>query len=129
MTDPDNKPAPGSASDVEGAETERKRRREYDMAKTRTLVARIVWAIFVIFALVMALAALLIALKANKANDFVDFVKNFANNIDLGIFDLDQPIKKFDDDKDMIKTALLSYGLGAVFYLIVGRLLERLIRP
>lgn len=105
-----------------------------DVARIRTVVARVVWAVFVLFALVLALAALLIALKANEENAFVEFIGGvpsgggLAGSIDLGIFDLDNPIKAFDGENAATKTALFNYGIGAVVYLIVGRILERIIR-
>ena len=97
--------------------------------RVRTIAARAVWGVFLVFGLVLAGAALLIALEANVKNNLVDFVLSFADGIDLGVFDLTNPIREFDGENDGIKEALLSYGLGAVTYLIVGRLLERLIQP
>ncbi len=97
--------------------------------KVRTTAARVVWGIFLVFGLVLASAALLIALEANPDNGLVSFVLDFANAIDLGIFDLDNPIRQFSGENSEIKEALLSYGLGAVAYLVVGRLLERVIQP
>ena len=97
--------------------------------KVRTIAARVVWGVFLVFGLVLAAAALLIALEANEDNSLVDFVLGFADAIDLGIFDLTNPIREFDGDNPEIKEALLSYGLGSVFYLIVGRVLERVIQP
>ena len=97
--------------------------------RVRTIAARAVWGVFLVFGLVMAAAALLIALEANENNSLVDFVLGFANGIDLGVFDLSNPIREFTGENNEIKEALLSYGLGAVTYLIVGRLLERLIQP
>ena len=89
--------------------------------KVRTTAARVVWGIFLVFGLVLASAALLIALEANPDNGLVSFVLDFANAIDLGIFDLDNPIRQFTGENAEIKEALLSYGLGAVAYLVVGR--------
>ena len=97
--------------------------------KIRIIVARVVWGIFLVFGLVMAGAALLIALEANEKNSLVDFVRGFAQAIDLGIFDLHNPIREFTGENGETKEALLSYGLGAVFYLVVGRILERVIQP
>ena len=97
--------------------------------KIRTTAARVVWGIFLVFGLVLASAALLIALEANPDNGLVNFVLDFANAIDLGIFDLDNPIREFNGENSEIKEALLSYGLGAVVYLVIGRVLERVIQP
>ncbi len=97
--------------------------------RIRTTGARVVWGIFLVFGLMMAGAALLIALEANEKNNLVDFVLDFAKAIDLGVFDLDNPIRGFDGENSKIKEALLTYGLGAVSYLIIGRVLERVIQP
>jgi hypothetical protein len=97
--------------------------------RIRTISARVVWGIFLVFGLVLAGAALLIALEANGNNSLVSFLLDFANAIDLGVFDLTNPIREFKGENDEIKEALLSYGLGSVVYLIIGRVLERLIQP
>jgi len=100
--------------------------------KIRTNVGRGVWGVFLVFGLVMAAAALLIALEANDKNSLVSFVLDFAKALDLGVFDLDNPIREFNGDDaqtNEIKQALLTYGLGAVTYLIIGRILERVIQP
>ena len=100
-----------------------------DADKVRTVISRIVWGVFVLFALVLAIAALLVALEANGDNSLVDAVYRLADAVDLGVFDLSNPIKEFGGSNADVKTALFNYGIGAVVYLIVGRLLERLIRP
>jgi hypothetical protein len=97
--------------------------------RVRTTAARVVWGIFLLFGVVMASAALLIALEANPENNLVGFVLDFARAIDLGVFDLDNPIRDFTGENDTIKEALLTYGLGGIVYLIIGRVLERVIRP
>ena len=80
-------------------------------------------------ALVLAAAAFSFALKANVDNDLVKLVRDLANAFDLGVFDLDKPVKEFKNPNSEVKTALFNYGLAAVVYLIVGRFLERVIRP
>jgi hypothetical protein len=97
--------------------------------RIRIIGARVVWGIFLILGLILAAAALLIALEANVNNSLVSFVLDFAKAIDLGVFDLSNPIREFKGENDEIKEALLSYGLGSVVYLIIGRILERLIQP
>jgi hypothetical protein len=97
--------------------------------KIRTNVGRGVWGVFLVFGLVMAAAALLKALEANADNSLVSFVFDFAKALDLGVFDLDNPIREFKGDNNKIKEALLTYGLGGVTYLIIGRILERVIQP
>ena len=69
------------------------------------------------------------ALDANVNNDLVKLVRDLADAFDLGFFDLDEPVKRFDDPNSDVKTALFNYGIAAIVYLIAGRFLERLIRP
>ncbi len=107
----------------------RRKGSRFDSRHLRVQVARVVGLVFLVLALVLALAALFIALEANPDNSFVSFVLNFADAVDLGIFDLDSPIKEFGGKNGPTKEALLNYGLGAVVYLVVGRILERVIRP
>lgn len=107
--------------------------RSMTVAKIRTRVARAIWSVCALLALVLAVAAFSYALELRPENPLVDFVREFADAVDLGIFDLDNPIKAFVDEKNesiaQTKTALTNYGLGAVGYIVVGRLLERIIRP
>ena len=95
----------------------------------RVQLARVIGLVFLVLALVLALAALCIALEANPDNSFVKFILDFADAVDLGVFDLANPIKEFGGANGPTKEALLNYGLGAVVYLIVGRILERVVRP
>lgn len=105
----------------------------YDADKVRTIVARVVWLIFVLCALALALAALLYAIEAEEENNLVNLIYSVADAVDLNFFGLDDPIRKFteDDSKtvDVPKTALFNYGIGAILYLIVGRIVEKLIHP
>ena len=95
----------------------------------RTVVARVVWAVFLICALFLAVGALLIALDANRDNALVRFVLDGADSVDLGIFSRSNGIKHFTGDSAQVKNALFNWGIGAVAYLIVGRILDRVIRP
>lgn len=97
--------------------------------QVRTWAAQVIWVVCVVFALFLALAALTYALKANEANGLVDFVRDVAQAVDLGVFTLDNGIKQFTGENAEIKDALFNYGLGAVFWLVIGRVLERVIRP
>ncbi len=98
-------------------------------AKIRTRVAQVVWLLFVIAALFLALGALCIALGFNQDNPLVEFVLNGADAVDLGVFSLQDGIKEFKGDNADTKNALFNWGLGAIVWLVVGRILERLIRP
>ena len=88
-----------------------------------------VWLLFLAAALFLAVGALLIALDANQDNELVNFVLEGADRVDLGIFSKDNGIKEFAGANAETKNALFNWGLGAVAWLVVGRILDRLIRP
>lgn len=104
-----------------------------DLARIRIVVAQVVWGVCALFALILAVAALLIAIDANTSNDLVDWLLARADNVDLGFFDLSNPIKDWDKDEtdpsQDVKTALFNYGIAAIVWLILGRVLERVIKP
>lgn len=99
------------------------------VARVRSVVSRVAWTVCLVLALVLAAAAFSIALDANRDNELVQLVRDAADAFDLGFFDLDEPVKRFDNPNGNVKTALFNYGIAAVVYLIAGRFLERLIRP
>ena len=77
----------------------------------RTRVAQLLWTLCVLAALVLAVGALLVAIDANEDNGLVSLVREFSG------------------ESAETKNALVNWGLGAVVYLLVGRLLERVVRP
>ena len=97
--------------------------------KIRARLAQVVWLLAALAALVLAVGALLIALDANRNNSLVDFVLRAADFVDLDVFSRKDGIKQFDGDGAQVKNALFNWGLGAIAYLIVGRLLDRIIKP
>jgi hypothetical protein len=99
------------------------------VARVRTRVAQAIWLLFVLCALFLAVGALLVALKANEGNPLVDFVLDSADAIDLGVFSRDNGIKEFAGDDAATKNALFNWGIGAVAYLVVGRIVDRIVRP
>ena len=103
--------------------------RKASSARIRVIAARVLWLLFVTCASVLAVAALLIAVEAEADNPLVELVLNVADGVDLGVFDLDNPIKQFDGENGETTTALFNYGIGAVVYLVLGRLVDRLVRP
>jgi hypothetical protein len=123
--------------DAEGAEGGKKGGGERAAARPkgertaliRTRVAQVVWLLFVVAALFLAVGALCVALGANKDNTLVKFVLSGANFFDLDVFSRQNGIKSFGGANAATKNALFNWGIGAVLYLIVGRVLERIIRP
>jgi hypothetical protein len=98
-------------------------------SKIRARLAQAVWLVAVLCALLLAVGALLIALDANKSNDLVDFVLRAADVVDLEVFSRQDGIKDFRGQGAEVKNALFNWGLGAVAWLIVGRILDRIIKP
>ena len=95
----------------------------------RTRVAQLLWTLCVLAALVLAIGALLVAIDANEDNGLVSFVLSAADAVDLGVFSRENGIREFTGDSAETKNALVNWGLGAVVYLLLGRLLERVVRP
>ena len=98
------------------------------MDKLRATLAQIVWIVSALSALLLAMGALLIALEANRANDAVHFILRAADFVDLDVFSRSDGIKQFRGEGADIKNALFNWGLGAIAWLVVGRLLSSLIK-
>lgn len=98
-------------------------------AQVRIRLAQLIWLAAVVCALFLAVGALLIALDANQDNVLVGFVLDVADVVDLDVFSRDNGIFTFDGADAATKSALANWGLGAVAYLVVGRILERIVRP
>ena len=97
--------------------------------RARTVAAQVVWLLFLLAALILAVGALLVALDANEDNGLVKFVLDAADALDLGVFSRDNGVMEFDGSSADTKNALVNWGLGAIVWLAVGRILERIIRP
>lgn len=95
----------------------------------RARVAQVVWLVCVLAALALALGALLVALEADNDNALVSFVLNAADSVDLGVFSRDDGITQFTGEGSGVKNALVNWGIGAIAWLVVGRVLDRLVRP
>lgn len=99
------------------------------MTTVRNKIAQVVWLLCVIAALLLAVGALFVALNANPENGLVSFVLDGANAVDLGVFSMNDGIKEFTGANADTKNALFNWGLGAIFWLVLGRILDRIIRP
>lgn len=91
----------------------------------RNGIAALVWLVAVLAAVVLAVGALLAALDANPDNSIVDFFRALAHNIDGPFWN----VVTFDGDNARTKELVVNWGLAAVAYLIVGKILDRIIRP
>ena len=119
----------GTGPKKEGGDRVASRPKGERIAQVRTRVAQLVWLLFVVAALFLAVGALCVALGANKDNGLVKFVLDGANFFDLDVFSRKNGIKSFDGHNAATKNALFNWGIGAVLYLVVGRIAERVIRP
>ena len=129
---------PKSATDTRGRATsapadDRKRRSAGAAVKAgtdavRARIASLIWLVAVICALFLAVGALLVALKANQDNSIVQVVLDGAEKLD-GPFSRSNGIFTFKGHDAATKAALVNWGIAAVIYLIIGRILDRLIRP
>lgn len=119
----------GRAGDADGAAPSARASRSLMVARVRDNIARVVWMVCMALALVLAIAAFTYALEANEDNGLVTLARDLADTFDLGFFDLDNPVKAFEGKNAVVKTALFNYGLASVVYLVVGRVLERIVRP
>lgn len=120
----------GAQRTTEEPPAEQKRRRRpsgqsvkagADMVRSR--IASLVWLIAVICALFLAVGALLVALKMNQENPIVNFVLEGAEGLDLGTF------KEYEGQNAKVKGALTNWGIAAVIYLLIGKVVDRIIRP
>ena len=97
--------------------------------KIRATLAQLVWLACALAALVLAAGALLIALDANRSNELVDAVLRAASWVDLDVFSRRDGIKQFRGQGAEVKNALFNWGLAAIAWLVVGRVLYRVIKP
>ena len=95
----------------------------------RSKLASLLWLVAVVCALFLAVGALLVALKANQDNAIVKFVLDGADTLDMGVFSRDEGIFTFEKDRDGVKAALVNWGLAAMAFLVVGKVVDRVIRP
>jgi hypothetical protein len=130
-----------TSAEHEGAEAKKSRRRPRVSARQvahgakvgsdaiRSRIASVVWIVAVLFAVILALAAVLIALdSANEQNAVVEWLTNTAGVLAGPAGDETGGIFDFGRNEEA-KNALANWGVAALFYLVLGRLLDRVIRP
>ena len=94
----------------------------------RNLLAKAVSIVTGLAALVLVAGALMVALDANQANDLVEFVKQTATQIDFGVFDLRNGVFEFEGKNAATKNAVVNWGLAAVVWLVIGKIVSGVIR-
>jgi len=108
----------------------RKARFGATQAAVRSKAARAVRIIFAALATILALGALLVVLRenVNQENSVVELIINTADTIS-GPFSRTDGIFDFSGKNAVAKNAMLNWGIAAIVYLLVGRLLANLIAP
>lgn len=100
------------------------------LAQVRTRAAQVIRVVFTVCAAMLAIGALLVALRhnINESNPIVRFVTDVCDAID-GPFSRSNGIFTFDGTNALAKEALVNWGIAAIVYLALGRVLERIVRP
>ena len=100
------------------------------LTRVRLVTARVILLVFTFTAAMLALGALLVALRHNVNPDhpLVEAVIAFCDFVD-GPFGRDTGIFQFHGANEVAKEALVNWGIAALVYLLVGRLLARVVRP
>ena len=108
------------------------------VSRVRSMLASAVWLVAVLCALSLAVGALLVALQMNRDNSIVKLVLDIANTLDFGVFKDFEPdppnnpskAERLDAQQSAeTKSVMVNWGLAAVIYLVVGKVLDRVIRP
>jgi uncharacterized membrane protein len=96
----------------------------------RIATASAVWLLAVVAALVLAAGALVVALELPR-NSVVSFLTDAADRVNLlGELTTFEGGRSADSQQSaLVRTVLVNWGIAAVAYLIVGKVLDRLIRP
>jgi hypothetical protein len=118
-TPDDPKPSARGSADKPPA----KEPRRVSLDSIRSKVASVVWLVAVLAALVLALGALCVSLDLNQDNTIVEAILDLAGTLDFGVF------KTFSGEDAETKEALVNWGIAAVIWLVVGKVLDKLIRP
>jgi hypothetical protein len=128
----------GSAASQTGRSRPRRLSHAYATGKSvtdavRVRVAAAIWMGAVLAAVALSLGALLVALKANTDNSLVSALLDLDHAIDgpfWKVFDFYNETRSgARGAPDDVKNHLVNWGLAAAAYLVVGRCLDRLIRP
>ena len=99
------------------------------VARVLTVVGELVWFACLLAATALLLGAVLVVLEANTRNALVEAVLRAADWADLGVFSRDAGVKQFTGDGAVVKNAVVNWGLGAVAWLVAGRIARRILTP
>lgn len=98
------------------------------VTSARNLLAKGVSVVTGLCALVLVAGALLVALGGNDANALVDWVKQAAAQVDFGVFDRDNGVFEFEGKNAAMKNAVVNWGLAAVVWLVIGKIVSGVVR-
>ena len=109
---------------------DRKVRHNATQVAIRTKASRAVRIVFTTLATILALGAILVVLRdnINESNTIVRFITDVADAIS-GPFSLNDGIFEFTGKNAVAKNALLNWGIAAIVYLLIGRVLSNAIAP
>ena len=96
----------------------------------RAQAARIVKIVFTVLATILALGAILVVLRSNinENNAIVKLITDIAEAVS-GPFSRTNGIFDFSGKNSIPKNALLNWGLAAIVYLVLGRVISNLLAP
>lgn len=109
-------------------ETSATRRPGQDALRQR--LSQVVRIVFSVLAAILAIGAVLVVLRdnVNEQNTIVRFVLDVADAV-AGPFSRDDGIFDFGGENAAAKNALVNWGIAAVVYLVVGRVVSGLVAP
>jgi hypothetical protein len=120
-----------AAQPADGAE-QPGRRPPRAVRSVRVGVACVLWLVAVLAALVLAAGALVVALDLDRGNSVVSFVVRAAGDVNfLGTPREFQPSGTAPSavHAALVDTVLVSWGICAIAYLVLGKILDRIVRP
>lgn len=95
----------------------------------RSRIATVVWIIAAICAAILAVGAILVALKwSNEDNNVVSWIQDSADWLAGPLSNVFE-FEKDSGQPDESKNALVNWGLAAIVYLVVGKIVQRIIQP
>ncbi|WP_374970026.1 hypothetical protein [Terrabacter sp. BE26] len=97
--------------------------------RLRTMLGETVWIVCLLAAASLLIGTALVVVGANTHNALVQGVLHAADWADLGVFSRTAGVKQFTGDGAAMKNALTNWGLGAVAWLVVGRIARRFLTP
>ena len=98
------------------------------LRRARVVLGEVVWLVCLVAATSLLLGAVLVMVGANQDNALVAYVLRAADWADLGVFSRTGGIKQFTGEGAVVRNTAVNWGIGAVAWLVVGRLARRLLR-